>query len=72
MWWKKLHVHKNENVIGARLMGGGFGGCTINIVKEAAVDSFIEATNTAYQNEFQIAHEAYIVETSDGTGNIQL
>ncbi len=62
----------NENVIGARLMGGGFGGCTINIVKEAAVDSFIEATNTAYQNEFQIAHEAYIVETSDGTGNIQL
>ena len=62
----------NENVIGARLMGGGFGGCTINIVKEAAVDSFIEATNIAYQKEFNITHEAYIVETSDGTRNIQL
>ena len=56
----------NQAVIGARLMGGGFGGCTINIVKEEAVDEFIEKSINAYQQKFQIQPEAYIVETSDG------
>ncbi len=60
----------NPGVIGARLMGGGFGGCTINIVKEEAVDDFIEKTNIAYQQQFKISPEAYIVETSDGVGEI--
>jgi galactokinase len=57
-------------VIGSRLMGGGFGGCTINIVEEAGVENFIQQTILAYQKEFNIQSEAYIVATSDGTANL--
>ena len=53
-------------VIGARLMGGGFGGCTINIVQEEAVLNFVTKTTQKYQEQFQITPEAYIVETCDG------
>jgi galactokinase len=60
----------NKNVIGARQMGGGFGGCTINIVKEEGVEHFIEQAGAAYQKQFGIMPEAYVVETDDGTGRI--
>jgi galactokinase len=56
----------NDNIIGARQMGGGFGGCTINIVKEEAVISFIDDISIAYQKEFNIQPEAYVMEISDG------
>ncbi len=56
----------NENVIGARLLGGGFGGCTINIIREEAIDKFITQTTVAYQRQFNIELEAYIMEISDG------
>jgi galactokinase len=51
-------------------MGGGFGGCTINIVQEEAVDNFIEQASTAYKKQFDIALEAYAMEVSDGVGRI--
>ncbi|MEO7766865.1 MAG: galactokinase [Ferruginibacter sp.] len=57
-------------VIGARLMGGGFGGCTINIVKEEGIDHFISEASREYQQHFNIIPESYIVETSDGTKEI--
>jgi galactokinase len=60
----------NNNVIGARLMGGGFGGCTINLVKETAVSDFIQQVTVAYNKQFNILPEAYVVETSDATGRI--
>jgi len=60
----------DPEVAGARLMGGGFGGCTINIVKEAAVDNFIQRTCKAYRQQFNISPETYVVETSNGTGKI--
>jgi galactokinase len=62
---------QNESIIGARLMGGGFGGCTINLVKENDVDNFIDKTSKAYHQQFNIIAEAYIVETSDGTAAIK-
>ena len=58
------------SVIGSRLMGGGFGGCTINIVEEAGVDNFIQQTILAYQQQFAIQSEAYVVATSDGTARV--
>ncbi len=58
-------------VLGARMMGGGFGGCTINIVKTAAANSFIESITTAYQNKFNIVAEAYIVTPGDGTKRVE-
>jgi len=60
----------NKNVIGARQMGGGFGGCTINIVKETGVDDFIAQATAAYQQQFAIEPEAYVMEISEGTGRI--
>jgi galactokinase len=59
------------NVIGARQMGGGFGGCSINIIKHEAIDAFIAAATTAYKKEFDIELEAYVMEISDGVGKIE-
>lgn len=54
-------------VLGARMMGGGFGGCTLNIVEENKVNEFIERLEQLYEKEFLIELDAYIVETDDGT-----
>ncbi len=62
----------NKNVIGARLMGGGFGGCTINIVADNGVDEFITHATAAYEKQFNILPEAYVVEISEGTGMINI
>jgi galactokinase len=53
-------------VIGSRITGGGFGGCTVSIVKNDAVDTFIEKIGKAYQEK--VGHEAefYVVEIGDG------
>ena len=59
-------AEQNPTVIGARMMGGGFGGCTINIVKEESVNDFIEQASIAYEEKFEILPAAYVVETSDG------
>ena len=61
---------ENSDVIGARMMGGGFGGCTINIVKDSGVQAFIEKATNAYQQKFDITLAAYITETGDGTYKI--
>jgi galactokinase len=63
---------QDDGVIGARLMGGGFGGCTINIVKDDAITRFIETTSKAYYQKFNIEPEAYIVSTGDGTKQIAI
>lgn len=54
-------------VLGARQTGGGFGGCTLNIVHRDAVDEFIEKATVAYKNRFNIALEAFTVRPSAGT-----
>ena len=61
---------QNTDVIGARLMGGGFGGCTINIVKDDGVQQFIESAKLLYEQQFHINLEAYITATGDGTYQI--
>jgi len=65
-------TNTNSSVIGSRLMGGGFGGCTINLVAIEGVDQFIKETCKAYQQKFDIIPEAYIVETSDGTKELMI
>jgi galactokinase len=62
----------NENIVGARQMGGGFGGCTINIIKEEAIENFIASASAAYKKQFSIEPEAYVMEISEGTGRITL
>jgi galactokinase len=56
-----------EGVFGSRMMGGGFGGCTINLVKTDAIPSFIEDMKTAYAQKFNIDLKTYIVTVSNGT-----
>ncbi len=65
-------ANKNAQVIGSRLMGGGFGGCSINIITEEGVDNFIKETTKAYHQQFNITLEAYIVETADGTSIVPI
>jgi galactokinase len=57
----------NKNVIGARMMGGGFGGCTINIIKKEAVKEFLETAGIEYQKKFKIETEIIDVKVSEGT-----
>jgi galactokinase len=61
---------ENKDVIGARLMGGGFGGCTINIVKDNEIDNFLSVSLAAYKKQFNIEAEHYEVSIVDGTGVI--
>lgn len=61
---------ENKDVIGSRMMGGGFGGCTINLIKKESVKEFLNAATAAYQNEFNIAAEIIQVEMGDGTHEI--
>lgn len=60
----------NPDVAGARMMGGGFGGCTINLVKTAAKDAFGEAALSAYKKEFQSNAEIITVAAGAGTSAI--
>ena len=62
----------NPQVIGARMMGGGFGGCTINLVKESAVESFISEAAIAFQKAFNTNLKSYIVSIGDGTSVISI
>lgn len=60
-------VRSNENVLGARMMGGGFGGCTINIIKEDAVDDLIEQVGTLYNQAMNKELKAYVAQIEEGT-----
>lgn len=57
----------NDQVVGARMMGGGFGGCTINLVRESAVASLADDMQQAYQKQFGRALEVYVGDIVDGT-----
>ena len=60
-------AQNTEGVFGSRMMGGGFGGCTINLVKTEAIPSFIETMRAAYLEAFNIDLKTYTVMISDGT-----
>ncbi len=57
---------KVEGVIGSRMTGAGFGGCTVSIVKEEAIDDFIARVGAAYQDKIGYAADFYVVEIGDG------
>ncbi len=59
--------HSQEQVVGARMMGGGFGGCVIAIIKDEAIASISELVVTQYEAKFNIKPKVYIAQTGDGT-----
>lgn len=57
---------KIPGVIGSRITGGGFGGCTVSIVKDEAIDTFKEQLTAAYESKVGKTPEFYVVEIGDG------
>ena len=57
---------KVEGVIGSRMTGGGFGGCTVSLVKEEAIENFIAQVGPAYEAKIGIKPEFYVAEIGDG------
>ena len=57
---------KQEGVIGSRMTGAGFGGCTVSIVRDENVDAFIENVGAVYRKKIGIVATFYVVEIGDG------
>ncbi len=57
---------KVPGVIGSRMTGAGFGGCTVSIVKDEAIDGFIEKVGSAYRERIGYDADFYVVEIGDG------
>ena len=57
---------KVEGVIGSRMTGAGFGGCTVSIVKDEAIETFIAQVGKAYEAKIGYAADFYVVEIGDG------
>ena len=64
-------VAKQCGVTGSRVMGGGFGGCTINLVKEELYDGFIATAKKEYLAKFNREPKVYDVVISDGARRIK-
>ncbi len=60
-------VKDNENVIGARMMGAGFGGCTINIIKKAALDAVTQKVAASYAKQTNKELVVYVNSIEEGT-----
>lgn len=61
---------KVDGVIGSRITGGGFGGCTVSIVKDEAVETFKEKVGAAYQARVGKKADFYVVEVGDGPARL--
>ncbi len=64
------HVKTNPAVAGARMMGGGFGGCTINLVKQEAIEVLEKDISTAYAEAMGISLTTYHVSIENGTEHV--
>ena len=72
---KELDVFAEEawripGVIGARMTGGGFGGCTVNIVKDDSIDAFVDEVGRNYTAKTGLTPSFYIVSIGDGPSEI--
>jgi galactokinase len=65
--WLVTAVRHNPLVAGARMMGGGFGGCTINIIREGAITELVEYLAANYETEMGKKLTVYMAKTADGT-----
>lgn len=61
---------KIDGVIGSRITGGGFGGCTVSIVKDDAIDTFKEKLTAAYEQKVGKTPEFYVVSIGDGPSRL--
>ena len=64
-------VRENNAVLGARMMGGGFGGCTINIVKEESIEPLVAELIQSYKAAMNLDLTAYVVAIENGTSLLE-
>lgn len=62
---------KIDGVIGSRMTGAGFGGCTVSLVKEEKIDAFIETVGKNYKSRTGLVPEFYVAEIGDGSKRVQ-
>ena len=62
---------ENSNILGARMMGGGFGGCTINLIAKTEVNGFSKTVSKAYKKKYGKECSIYFIELSQGTHLVQ-
>jgi galactokinase len=61
---------RNDGVLGSRMTGAGFGGCTVSIVQTSAVEPFIANVSAEYKEKTGINADFYIAQTGDGAGEL--
>lgn len=59
-----------DSVLGARMMGGGFGGCSINLVESSNMNAFLSEIQDAYANKYGKKSSIYLVSTASGTSEV--
>ncbi len=64
-------AHQAPGAYGARMMGGGFGGCTINLVATSEVDKFIDFMTKGYKERLNLELETYVTTLADGVGELK-
>jgi galactokinase len=57
---------QQKGCLGARITGGGFGGCTVNVVRAEAAEEFVQAMQRTYKERTGITAECFVCEASDG------
>lgn len=62
---------EREGVIGSRMTGAGFGGCTVSLVKTDKIDEFIEKVGATYKEKIGYAADFYVVEIGSGAGILE-
>jgi len=65
-------ARKIVGTVGSRMTGAGFGGCTVSIVKEDAVESFIRDVGKGYSQRTGLTADFYVAEVGDGSKQIHL
>lgn len=61
------HSRDKSFIYGSRMMGGGFGGCTLNLIEQGEIDSYVEEISKAYFDEFNVQLDAISVSPDAGT-----
>lgn len=62
----------NSKVYGSRMMGGGFGGCTINLMENEAIETVAKKVSEEYKKTFGIEPKIYVTKISGGTNKIEV
>ena len=62
---------QEPGVIGSRMTGGGFGGCTVSLVKDEAIEQFKKQVGENYERITGIKPEFYVAEISDGARRLE-